>query len=321
MSSPTSPIKCAASVTLQQIEISEAAVRAQPLLGDPYTARGDQKAPNTMTVTPRKIPTPADINAQQKRDAEATPRQQPPVPGTAVTPRAKPATPARPGTSVVPAAKPATPAPALPPNPEAVERHLAEWAGPGGRLLAFNGSTGVHRLLDDDTEVSPGQLFRAYLLEYRRGYIRFNPDTPPTVVMVGLGEKADLPARESLSDPDPRDWPISELTNQPDDPWKLQATFPIISCDGADELFIYVARGVVALNAVDGLLGRWRHHPKRKQGFVPIIQINNSTYYSKKFGCDRPKPEFRITGWVAEDAPPPEAPAQIAAPFNDEVPF
>ena len=38
---------------------------------------------------------------------------------------------------------------------EALEQHLAEWGGSPGRLFAFNGSTGIHRTLDDDVEV-PG---------------------------------------------------------------------------------------------------------------------------------------------------------------------
>jgi hypothetical protein len=255
-----------------------------------------------MAPVARKIPTPREINEQQKRDAEVMHQQK--------------AVPATPGTAVTPGAKPTPPTV----DPDALERHLAAWAGPGGRLYAFNGSAGHHRLLDDGTEMPAGQLFRAHLAEYHRGYIKFNPDAPPTVVMVGLGENAELPSRESLGDNDPRKWPISELTSQPDDPWKLQVTFPIISCDDAAELYLYVARGVVALNAVDGLLGRWRHHPKRRQGSIPIVQINNGTYYSKKFGCDRPKPEFKITGWAsADDAPPPQA--QIKAPFDDEIPY
>lgn len=266
-----------------------------------------------MPNAPRKIPTPREINEQQKRDAERATAAKTP----AATPAAK--APASPPTSTVPAT---TPAPSF--DEEAAERHLAGWAGPGGRLYAFNGSAGYHRLLDDGTEMPAGQLFLAYLRDYARSFIRFNEDGPPTLVTVRLGEAAELPTRESLGDNEPKKWPISELTGQPADPWQLQATFPIVTADDASELYLYVARGVVALNAVDGLLGRWRHHPKRKQGLVPIVQINNSTYYSKKFGCDRPKPEFRITGWVAEDDAPPQAHAQIAPPANDmddTIPF
>ena len=253
-----------------------------------------------MPTASRKAPTPQQINEQQKRDAE-------------FVAAAKTVAPSLPATTAM---KTTTPAPSV--DEEALERHLAEWAGPGGRLLAFNGSTGIHRLLDDDTEVPPGQLYRALLTQYRRGFIRFNQEAPPSLVMVGLGENADLPTRESLGDTDPKKWSVNELTGQPDDPWKPQVTFPVISCDAAAELVIHVARGVVAINAVDGLLGRWRHHPKRKQGLIPIVQINNGTYYSRKFGCDRPKPEFKITGWVSEDdAPPPQA----QVPFNDEIDF
>jgi hypothetical protein len=241
------------------------------------------KTTTPLTATPRPGPTPAQIKADQAAQAE------------------------RSTAAKVPAVSP----PSAPPvnSEEAIERHLAQWSGPGGRLYAFNGSTGIHRLLDDGTDMPAGQLFRAYLRDYRRGFIRFNGDDPPSLKMVGLSENADLPTRESLGDNDPTQWPISEQTNQPEDPWKPQATFPIVTTDDAAELYLYVARGIVALNAVDSLLGRWRHHPKRKQGFLPVIAIYNGTYYSRKFNCDRPKPEFRITGWVSEDDAPPPASA------------
>lgn len=65
-------------------------------------------------------------------------------------------------------------------------------------------------------------------------------------------------------------------------------------------------------------------HPKRRLGLLPVIEISNGTYYSKKFKSDRPKPIFTIDGWVTADGEAPAAKAVAAAQhaeFNDTLPF
>jgi hypothetical protein len=69
--------------------------------------------------------------------------------------------------------------PAAPPqlpvtSDDALDRHLSEWGGRGGRLIAFNGATGIHRTLDDDVEVPSGSEFVAFLHDTQKGFIRFN---------------------------------------------------------------------------------------------------------------------------------------------------
>jgi len=222
--------------------------------------------------------------------------------------------------------------PAPPPAPvsaEALERHLADWGGSAGRLLAFNGSTGVHRVLGDDVEIPAGSKFIAGLDQTQRGYIKFNDGAPPTLAMVRISEDAEVPERSSLGDTDASQWPISELSGQPADPWQEQLVFPLISYGTGGEVFGYVARGVVGLNAAKDLLGRFRWHPKRHQGLLPIVEIGSGTYQSRKFG-PRPKPVLKIVDWVNPDgspapsaAPPPGKLPQkgsSAAAFNDELP-
>jgi hypothetical protein len=197
---------------------------------------------------------------------------------------------------------------------EALNRHLAEWGGSGGRLMAFNGQSGIHRTLADDIEVPSGTEFIAFLHETQRGFIKFNPDGPPSVHMVRIDENAEVPERDSLGDNDPTKWPIG-LNGEKADPWKEQFAFPMASNDAGGELFVYVARGVVAMNSVSSLLGCWRVHSKRKQGLIPVIAVRNGTYWSKRFNADRPKPELTIVNWVTKTgAPPPSEIKQIEKP-------
>jgi hypothetical protein len=213
---------------------------------------------------------------------------------------------------------------------EAMDRHLAEWGGNGGRLFAFNGSTGVYRTLDDQVEVPPGTKFVALLHETRKGFIKFNDGAPPTTHMVRIDEIAQIPERETLGDTDPAEWPLG-LNGEAADPWKLQFAIPMARHDAGGELYIYIARGPVAMNSAGDLLGRWRYHPKRSAGLIPVIRIESGTYPSKKFGGRKPKPMLVIDDWVTRTGEsPPTAPMQqqlnrFAEPsleeeMNDDLP-
>jgi hypothetical protein len=260
--------------------------------------------------------TPRQVQDQQQADAERD-RQR----------KAAAQAPPQPQQQLVKETPASLPVPA---SKEATERHLADWGGSAGRLVAFNGSTGIHRTLDDDVEVAAGSRFIACLDQAQKGYIRFNEGAPPTLAMVRIGEDAEVPQREELGDNDPSQWLISELNGLPDDPRKLQTLFPLVSCDDSGEIYGYVARGPVALNAASDLLGRYRWHPKRQRGLLPIVEIGSGTYVSKKFG-PRPKPILKIVGWVNPDGSPAldpvTRPGQLppkggaTADPNDPIPF
>jgi hypothetical protein len=206
---------------------------------------------------------------------------------------------------------------------EALDRHLAEWGGGGGRLFGFNGSTGIHRTYDDGVEVPAGTKFVAHLHETQRGFINFSHDGPPDVRMVRIGENAETPERDALGDHDQNLWPIG-LSGGKEDPWKEQFAIPMQRHDAGGELFIYVARGSVAMNSVKNLLGSWRWHPNRQNGLIPVIEIKNGTYPSKRFGGLKPKPVLAIVDWVTRTGAPPTPlppPKPLRVEMNDSIPF
>ena len=209
-------------------------------------------------------------------------------------------------------------APQLPTtSDEAIDRHLAEWGGSGGRVFAFNGSTGIFRTVDDGVEVPVGTRFVAFLHETRKGYIKFNGQgVPPDVRMVRIDENAKVPERDELGDNDQSQWPIG-LSGEPKDPWKPQSAIPMPRHDSGGELYVYVARGIVAMNSAGDLLGRWRYHPKRKVGLVPVIHIESGTYPSKRYGGRKPKPLLVIDGWVTKTGEPPPEIKQLS--LKDEL--
>jgi hypothetical protein len=210
------------------------------------------------------------------------------------------------------------------PVPASEDRHLAEWGSGGLRLLSFNGSTGIHRTIDDGAEVPDGTQFIALLHATRKGFIRFNgPGVPPDIRMVGIDEAVATPTRESLGDTDPSKWPVGRSGTK-EDPWKEQIVFPVARYDAGAALFLYVARGIVAVNSARSLLSEWRYHPKRQAGLIPVIAIKNSTYFSKKLNSRRPKPAYEIVLWVTKAGEVPSSSEvtkaiEQALAFNDEI--
>ncbi len=138
--------------------------------------------------------------------------------------------------------------------------------------------------------------------------------------MIRIGEDAEAPKRETLGDRDQQSWPVG-LDGNKQDPWKQQYAVPMARHDAGGELFIYVARGEVAMNSVGDLLGRWRRHPRRQAGLIPVIRIENGTYPSKRFGGLKPKPVLTIDGWVTRSGEPPPPPVPVRVEMDDEIPF
>ena len=143
--------------------------------------------------------------------------------------------------------------------------------------------------------------------------------------MIRIDENVEKITRDSLGDKDATKWPI--VDGKPKDPWIEQYVIPSMRNDPGGELFVYVARGIVAMLSVEGLLGRWRHSPRRREGLVPIVKVDNGTYWNKRFNADRPKPIMTIVRWVTKTGAPPSLPASSAIkeiekpPFNDSVGF
>jgi len=210
--------------------------------------------------------------------------------------------------------------PVVPATSEAaLEQNLATWGGGGGRLFGFNGSTGIHRTLLDNVEVPAGTEMIAHLHETQKGFIKFNPDGPPDVRMARIDQVDGAPTRDELGDHDEAQWPLG-FSNQPEDPWKPQFAVPMEWNDEGRELYVLVARGLVAMNSVEFLLGRWRRHPKRLQGMIPIIRIVNSSYWSKKYQRNQPKPEYPFVTWVTKTGAPPPPPVPLSVEMNDAIP-
>jgi hypothetical protein len=264
-------------------------------------------------MTPRPL-TPAEINAQQKRDAEQE--------TLALQTRQNEAH------SRALAVSPSTPAALTPPatSPEAFEHNLASWSSTGGTPLVFNALEGVYQRSSGDTVDVRKTVFAAHLDETRFEKLRFNGEgSPPTLISVGIYEDAALPSREELGDTDPALWEKSRFTGEPVDPWQDQFRTPIVAQDDGGEIFELTSRSKTSMFAFRSLLNRYARHPQRKKGLIPLVTLSVGSYHNSKLGQDKPKPVFQIIGWVNKDGSAPEKKPNLITsggkPFNDEVPF
>ena len=261
----------------------------------------------------RKPPTPEQINRQQgfeppKAKAEAA---------HAVVPT-KPAAPVTPPSTVVAAAS----STALTPfNREAFERNLVKWASGGLPPMTHNGLEGGFRTTGGEEADVSEKIFAAHLDETLREWIHFNGEgSPPTILSVGIYEYRELPARAELGETDEKLWEKDRFRGEPTDPWQEQFRAPIVSTDEGGEIYELTSRSPTSKNAFRALLNRYGRHPQRHKGMVPLIKLVDSTYFNKRLGTDKPKPDYKIVGWIAKDAPAAK-PAKPELPFDDSIPF
>jgi hypothetical protein len=184
------------------------------------------------------------------------------------------------------------------PSPEALARNLAALGSVPLTSIQFDGNEGTYKT--PDGPIPSGSIFVAVVPQTRIGFIRFNgAGAPPDIEMRCIAEEADLLTRDDL----PGGYEeVPGPDGQPRLAWQEQIALPLLDTGEAQDMYSLVARNIVSLVAVRNLLGRFRFHPKAKDGALPIIQLNVGTYLNKKFGTKKPKPVLQLCGWTGPDA-------------------
>jgi hypothetical protein len=294
--------------------------------------QGVQRHPTTsaavattpVTATPRRAPTPAEINRQQQEDAARATHER----ETRET-AARRAVMAMPPTNA-PVAQVELPLQSQmlvgQRSDEAFERNLQELGGAGNPTLTPNLSEGDFRMPGGEVVNVEGNVFVLHADEARKGVIKFNGEgNPPTKISVCLYEDAQLPTREELGDLDQSLWETDRFSGQPMDPWQPEIVVPNVSTAPDGTIYELTSRSPTALFAIRNLLDRYHRNPQRKKGLVPLITMKIGTYPNKKLGRDMYKPIYTIVGWVNKDGSPPEKkPDRVTsgpADFQDKIPF
>lgn len=264
----------------------------------------------TITQTPRqRPPTPAEINARHKADAERELARR-----TGASPRP----PVSEGTAV--ATKPATTV-AVPDSRTPVQQYVDAIAPSAiaGRLVKFS-KDGQFVIAETGEAIDPDKDFVAMCDEVLIGWIRFNgPDTPPDRHQGLLYDNFVMPARESLGDLDPAKWEMG-LSGQPADPWQHQICLVLQARDTL-ELFTFVTTSITGRRGVGSLLRHFDRMRRADPDHYPVVRLKVGGFQHKD-----PRVGFVATPQFAIVGKAPKASAAIpdtsvATDLNDALPF
>jgi hypothetical protein len=245
------------------------------------------------------MPTPEQIRARQKADAEAD------------TARIKAALPAVAANTVI----------AAPDGRSEVQKYVDDVAPASiaGRVIRFN-KEGHFITPDDDATIGDDIDFVALVDETLIGWIRFNGEgEPPDRVMGLLFDGFVMPSRSSLGDGDETVWSIG-LNGRPEDPWQHQVNLVLQRAD-TKELFTYSTNSITGRRAI-GLLLRYYDRLRRSDpNSYPLVRLKVGGFQHRDDRVGWVKtPVIAVVGCTPKDgAAKPNS--SIGADMNDELPY
>jgi len=250
--------------------------------------------------TQRKIPTAAEVLAQQKRDH---------APGGLMKP-------------AVPAVAPKPSLPAVPDTRTPVQSYLDDIAPASivGRMVKF-GKDGTFITNDDGETIADSIDFVALCDQTLIGYIKFNGEgTPPDRHMGLLYEGWRMPARDTLGDTDVRQWE-NGLDGKPADPWQHHVYLVLQSVE-TSELFTFVTSSTTGRRAVGNLLRHYDRMARTNPGEFPVVRLKVGGFNHRD---DRvgwvSTPVFAVVGRREKDAGLAKPDTTPSGDLNDAIGF
>jgi hypothetical protein len=257
------------------------------------------KLQTEMHSTKRRPPSPEQIRAEQKRQAEkdrAAVQAKLPVKATA--------------TAV------ATPDARTP-----VQQYLDEVAPASivGRMIKF-GKDGRFITNDDGEAIGDDVDFTALADQTLIGWIRFSGEgEPPDRHMGLLYDGFVMPPRTTLGDDNPAQWDMG-LDGKPQDPWQHHV-YLVLQRGDTGELFTYTTSSITGRRAVGNLLRHYDRLQRSHPDMYPVIRLKTGGFQHRD---DRVGwvnvPVLAVVGRALKDtAAVPDS--SIKADMDDDLPF
>jgi hypothetical protein len=248
----------------------------------------------------RKIPTPAEIQAEQNRLLELDKQREEKAPAPNVP-------------AVVEAKLSALK------DGRAFRDAYLDAIAPAtiaGRMVKFT-KNGDYEVPDDGSKIGEDVHFIALVPETLIGWIKFNGSgNPPSREMGLLYDGYQMPPRESLGDTDEAAWEMG-LDGKPADPW-VHAIYLVLQRADNSELFTFVAMSKTARRAIGVLLRHYDRMQRTNPGYLPIVALKVGGYQHRDTRVGWVKtPVIAAMGQVPGDKAVNSAPADM----NDEIPF
>jgi hypothetical protein len=195
--------------------------------------------------------------------------------------------------------------------------HLAKHAS-SGTVLRFNKDGKFVQPTAGDAEVPEGTELVCHWYGARAGYQRFNGPGQPPNVKIDLVFGGKPPERSELGDDDASQWPVSEMTGRPEDPWREVQMVPLESPE-TGEIFVFQTMSVTGLRAVANLLRQSARMATKNPDHLPVVKLRAGGFDHRKYGWVR-VPAFEFVG-KAPRTNTAAAETSVAAHLNDEIPF
>jgi hypothetical protein len=122
-----------------------------------------------------------------------------------------------------------------------------------GTVLRFSKDGAFILPTQGDTALAEGTELVCHWNQARAGYQRFNGKGEPPDVRIDLIFGGKPPERSELGDDDASQWPISDMTGRPEDPWREVQMLPLESVE-TGEVYIFQTMSKTGLRAVSNLL-------------------------------------------------------------------
>jgi hypothetical protein len=267
---------------------------------------------NTAT-TPRRGSTPAEIQAQQRKDAGRD-HQRKADAERDLAARA-------PATGMAVATTTKAPLPAVPDTRTPVQKYLDDVAPASivGRMVKF-GKDGKFITADDGEVIADDVDFAALCDQTLVGWVKFNGEgEPPDRHMGLLYDGFHMPERDTLGDDDPTRWELG-LDGRPQDPWQHHI-YLVLQRGDTQELFSYVSSSVTGRRAIGNLLRHYDRMQRTHPDQYPVVKlkVGGFNHRDERVGWVS-TPVLAVVGRVPKDsAAKPDSSPQ--ADMSDEIPF
>jgi hypothetical protein len=187
-----------------------------------------------------------------------------------------------------------------------------------GTILRFSKDGKFIQPTQGDAELPEGTQLVVHWDQARAGFQRFNGKGERPDIKIDLIFGGKPPERSELGDDDASQWPISDMTGKPEDPWREVQMVPLESIE-TGEIFIFQTMSVTGLRAMANLLRQSSRMAAKDPDQLPVIKLRAGGFDHRKFGWVR-VPAFEFVG-KAPKTNIAAATTAIAADLNDEVPF
>lgn len=178
-------------------------------------------------------------------------------------------------------------------------------------FMKFHGASGSFLAGQDDDEIDHGTQFAVDMMNARyRWLFWWDGENKATVDELLVNNPALYDQEPDWLPEDPDiDMTLEEIrkkqndrSNNFSDGWSVQASITLRPVDGSEEEFTLNLNRGVALNGFHNLRKSFQRQYKMKQGLIPIIELDASSFKSKVAGVGkRYAPVLKIVDWASEE--------------------